>query len=182
MAVIRLFGDPALKRRALGVARMDDSVRGLAREMFATLKAKRGVGLAANQVGATIRVIVVDPTAGDDEDAAFAMVNPVITRRTGTFTDEEGCLSFPGLRLEIPRAMEVRVEGMDLNGNPMAIDAAGLLARIFQHEIDHLDAVLIVNRLPFLDRLRLFFRLRRLRREYRQLQRQEAPPREDAES
>jgi len=174
MALLRLFGDPALKRRALAVTRMDDSVLELAEEMFRLIKARKGVGLAANQVGATRRVIVLDPSAGEDEGAAFAVVNPEITRRTGTFTDDEGCLSFPGLRLEIPRSMEIRVAGMDLKGNPMAVDAAGLVARIFQHEIDHLDGVLIVNRLPILDRLRLLFRLRRLKREYRALQHKEA--------
>jgi peptide deformylase len=167
MALLRLFGDPALKRRALAVTRMDDSVRELAEEMFRLIKTRKGVGLAANQVGATRRVIVLDPSAGEDEGAAFAVVNPEIT-------DDEGCLSFPGLRLEIPRSMEIRVAGMDLKGNPMAVDAAGLVARIFQHEIDHLDGVLIVNRLPILDRLRLLFRLRRLKREYRALQHKEA--------
>ena len=172
--MLRLFGDPALRRRATAVERVDDSALGLVEEMFGILKARRGVGLAANQVGATRRIIVLDPTAGDDEGATFAVVNPVITHRAGTFTDDEGCLSFPGLRLEIPRSMEVRVEGLDLKGNPMAVDAAGMLARIFQHEIDHLDGVLIVNRLPLLDRLRLLFRLHRLKKEYREIQRKQA--------
>lgn len=167
MLTVRLFGDPVLRRRARPVPAVDESLRALARDMIETMHASRGIGLAATQVGDLRRIIVVDASAGEREGEAFALVNPRIVATAGSFTDEEGCLSLPGLRLPVRRALDARVEGLDLAGNPVVREASGLLARILQHEIDHLDGVLFVDRLPLFQRLALWFRLRRLRRAWR---------------
>ncbi len=170
MRTLRYYGDPALRRKARRVDNVDDTVRGLAQEMIAIMQAKRGVGLAANQVGETTRVIVINLPAGEKEkeDEAIALVNPRVVKASGSYSDEEGCLSFPGLKLPIPRAMEIRVEAQDLSGNPVAWEARGLLARVLQHEIDHLDGVLFIDRLPWLKRLAMLFKLPQLKRQYRQ--------------
>src|SRR5207245_1788982 len=115
----------------------------------------------------TQRVIVVDLSGGEREDDAFALVNPKVTRRTGSFADEEGCLSFPGLRFPVRRALEARVEGQDLAGNPVIHEARGLFARVLQHEVDHLDGVLFTDRLPWRKRVAMWFKLPGLRHAYR---------------
>jgi len=167
MRVLRYFGDPALRRRARPVTPGDEAVRPLADEMIAVMHARRGIGLAANQVGDLRRVIVYDLSAGDKPDAARVLVNPRVVRRDGAFTDEEGCLSFPGLKLDIRRALNARVEGVDLGGNPVAIEASGIFARVLQHEIDHLDGILFTDRLPWPKRIALLYTLWSLKRRYR---------------
>lgn len=167
MRSLRYFGDPALRRRARPVVPGDAGVPELAREMIAVMHARRGIGLAANQVGELKRVIVFDLSAGDKPDAVRVLVNPRVVRRAGAFTDEEGCLSFPGLKLDIRRALDARVEGEDLAGNPVAYEASGIFARVLQHEVDHLDGVLFTDRLPWLRRIAMWFRLPGLKRRYR---------------
>jgi peptide deformylase len=146
MLKLRYYGDPILTRRTTPVEVVDDEVRALAAEMFKVMAAARGVGLAANQVGVPRRVLVMDPSGGREKGAAFALINPRITSRTGAFTDEEGCLSFPGLRLELKRSLDIRAEGLDLDGNRVAVEASGLVARVFQHELDHLEGLLLIDR------------------------------------
>ncbi len=167
MRLLRYYGDPALRRKARPVREITEEVRSLAREMFALMRRHRGIGLAANQVGERVRVIVVDLSAGERERDAFAIVNPKVVRRTGSYEDEEGCLSFPGLRLPVRRPLEARVEGLDLGGNPVAHEGRGLLARALLHEIDHLDGVLFTARLPWAKRIAMWFRLPALKRSYR---------------
>lgn len=167
MRALRYYGDPVLRRTARPVSEVDDGVRALARDMFEVMHRHRGIGLAANQVGELSRVIVVDPSAGERPDEAFALVNPVVTRRAGSVEDDEGCLSFPGLRFPVRRALEARVEGLDLAGNPVAHEARGLLARVLLHETDHLDGILFTSRLPLPERVRLWFKLPGLKRAYR---------------
>ena len=169
MPTLRLYGDPALRRKAAPVARFDESLRTLAQEMTEVMHDHAGVGLAANQVGADARIIVVDLSGGERAGEAFALVNPRVTWREGVVGDEEGCLSFPGLRFPVRRAMAVRVEGQDLAGQPVIHEARGLLARVFQHEIDHLDGVLFFDRLPWRKRLAIWLKLPRLKAQYRAL-------------
>ena len=164
-----LYGNPALRRKARRVERFDADLKALTADMIRVMREARGVGLAGNQVGVLQRVLTVDPSAGEHEVDAFAIVNPRITHRKGAWTDEEGCLSFPGLRVEITRAMEIRIEGQDLAGNPVAYEATGLLARALQHEADHLDGILLVDRLPLLKRIAMWFHLPKLKRQYRQI-------------
>lgn len=146
MAILRIrqFGDPVLRQAARTVEAVEDVHRRLAEDMLETMRAAPGVGLAAPQVGVLERMFVWEV---DDEHGV--VVNPVIVRRSReTTVEEEGCLSLPGLAYPVERARAVTVEGLDEAGRPLRIDAEDFLARVFQHEIDHLDGVLFVDRLP----------------------------------
>jgi len=139
---IRTFGDPVLKSRATPVKEFDESLEHLAEEMMRVMREAEGVGLAANQIGRLKRIFVA---AYEDEE--YAIVNPVIEERSETTEkDIEGCLSIPETRVEVERPTAVTVSGQGPSGEPVRIEAEGLLARIFQHEIDHLDGVLILDR------------------------------------
>jgi peptide deformylase len=139
---IRTFGDPVLKTPASPVESFDGSLFHLAEEMVATMRKHEGVGLAANQVGRLKRILVA---AVEDEE--FVLVNPVVEESAIT-TEKvpEGCLSIPGIHVEVERPTQILVSAQDTSGNPLELDASGLLARILQHEIDHLDGVLILDR------------------------------------
>ncbi len=149
---VRIYGDPVLRQKSAEVAAVDDSVRQLVADMRETMKAYNGVGLAANQVGVAQRVLVVDVPVDDERRAAFAMVNPVIETRSGTEVGEEGCLSMPGIYEEVTRALDVKVRALDEQGREYTLEASGYLARAIQHEVDHLDGVLFVDRLSALKR------------------------------
>jgi peptide deformylase len=139
---IRTFGDPVLKSRATPVKDFDESLEHLAEEMMRVMREAEGVGLAANQIGRLKRIFVA---AHEDEE--YAIVNPVIEERSEiTEKDIEGCLSIPETRVEVERPTVVTVSGQGPSGEPVRVEAEGLLARIFQHEIDHLDGVLILDR------------------------------------
>jgi peptide deformylase len=139
---LRTFGDPVLKSRATPVKDFDRSLKQLAEDMMRIMRANEGVGLAANQIGHLKRIFV----ASCDEEE-FVIANPVIEERSeNAQKDVEGCLSLPEIRVEVERPYGVTVSGKDLSGMPLRIEAEGLLARIFQHEIDHLDGVLILDR------------------------------------
>ena len=139
---IRTFGDPVLKSRATPVKDFDESLEHLAEEMARVMREAEGVGLAANQIGRLKRIFVAV-----HEDEQYAIVNPVIEESSETTQrDIEGCLSIPETRVEVERLTTVTVSGQDLSGEPLRVEAEGLLARIFQHEIDHLDGVLILDR------------------------------------
>ena len=131
-----------MKSRATPVKEFDESLEHLAEEMMRVMREAEGVGLAANQIGRLKRIFVA---AHEDEE--YAIVNPVIEERSETTEkDIEGCLSIPETRVEVERPTAVTVSGQGPSGEPMRIEAEGLLARIFQHEIDHLDGVLILDR------------------------------------
>lgn len=139
---IRTFGDPVLKSAATPVESFDDSLSRLAADMLASMREHEGVGLAATQVGRLKRIFVA--ALEDDE---YAIVNPVIESRSDeTETDTEGCLSLPGVQVEVERPVSVVVSGYDPRGNPVSVQASELLARIIQHEIDHLDGITILDR------------------------------------
>jgi len=143
--------DPILRRKAKPVTRFDADLQMLVDDMIETMRVAPGVGLAAPQVGESIRLIVVEyPTDDEKEDAPkklFAVVNPEIKEISAeTEMGIEGCLSLPGLHGEVERALEVRVTGRTRRGQPIKIKAKGWLARIFQHEIDHLEGVVFTDR------------------------------------
>jgi peptide deformylase len=139
---IRTFGDPVLKTRAAPVETFDDSLAHLTEEMLATMRENDGVGLAANQVGRLKRVLVASV---EDED--YVIVNPVLSDRSETTErGQEGCLSIPGINVEVDRPTAVTVTGQDASGEPLRIEAQDVLARVLQHEVDHLDGVLILDR------------------------------------
>jgi peptide deformylase len=144
---ILVYPDPFLARKAVPVAAVDDRVRALIRDMFETMYSAEGIGLAAPQVGVGKRVIVLDVSPVDETSAPVAVVNPEIVWRNGSVTGVEGCLSVPGVKGEVCRAETVEVRGMDEQGKPLRIQADGILSRALQHEIDHLDGVLFIDRL-----------------------------------
>src|SRR5690606_7768172 len=148
---IRLLGDPVLRQKAEPVTELDGELRRLMDDMMATMYAADGVGLAAPQVGVSRRVIVVD--IRERNTPPFALVNPEIVERSEELArEEEGCLSIPGLREIVERPARVVVEGLDRGGNVRRIEAEGLLARVLQHEVDHLDGILFIARLSPLKR------------------------------
>ena len=133
--------DKVLRGKAKRVGRIDDSTRRLIDDMIETMREAPGVGLAAPQVGVPLRVIVVEY-----EDELYTVVNPEIVKATGDITDEEGCLSAPNWQGPVARASSVLVKGRDRNGREVRIKADGWLARIFQHEVDHLDGILFLDK------------------------------------
>jgi len=149
---VRIYGDPVLRIKSAPVAAFDDELRQLVDDMRDTMQAYRGVGLAANQVGVAQRVAVVDVPIDDETRAAFTLVNPEIVKRSGSESGEEGCLSIPAIYDDVPRSLRVRVRAHDELGREYELEAEGYLARAIQHEIDHLDGVLFVDRLSPLKR------------------------------
>lgn len=145
---ILTYPDPFLTKKAVSVPRVDDKVRELVGDMFETMRAASGVGLAAPQIGVGRRVIVVDVSPVEQESTPVALVNPEIVERGGSVEGMEGCLSVPGVEGLVPRAESVLVRGLDLQGQPVRIRATGFLARALQHEIDHLDGTLFIDRIP----------------------------------
>ena len=159
---IRLLGDPVLRAKAAPVDVIDDDIRRLVDEMLATMYAADGVGLAAPQIGISQRIIVID--VREPEIPPFGLINPVIVETSAeTDRDEEGCLSIPGLRDVVEHPARVVVEGMDPSGEPRRIEAGELLARALQHEVDHLDGILFIDRLSPLKRKMLLSKWERQR-------------------
>jgi peptide deformylase len=149
---IRHYPDPVLKQRAEPVACFDDDLRHLASDMLDTMYAAPGVGLAAPQVGVSRRLIVLDCSPKDTAPQPLVAVNPAIVAGDGECCEEEGCLSVPEYYANVVRNERVRVRFQDLEGNTREMEAEGLWAICFQHEIDHLDGILFVDRLSPLKR------------------------------
>jgi peptide deformylase len=144
LAQIRQYGDPALRMRAHEVERFDDDLARLAERMTALMRDAHGVGLAGNQAGILRRVVVFQPS-GDDEPQT--LVNPRIVERSDELaTDDEGCLSLQGVLVPVERNVRVGVEAQDVGGAPVRLELKELEARVIQHEVDHLDGVLILDR------------------------------------
>jgi peptide deformylase len=139
---IRQYGDPVLKERTSEVREIDASVAALVESMIDTMYEAPGSGLAANQIGVMRRIFVYDVGEGPR-----AVINPRIVESDGEWTYDEGCLSIPGLSWDIVRPNAVHLVGLDLDGNELSIEATELEGRVFQHELDHLDGILLVERL-----------------------------------
>jgi len=144
---IRVLGDPVLRKETVKVGSVTNEIRALVRDMFETMYAAEGIGLAAPQVGRTERVTVMDV-----EGAKYALINPEIVARSGSARGEEGCLSIPEVFGEVERATSVTVRALDENGKEIEIEGTELLARCLQHEIDHLHGKLFVDYLSVLKR------------------------------
>lgn len=153
---IHLLGSPVLREPAAEIPAVDDAMRAFIDDLFETMDAADGVGLAANQVGEARRVAVVDA-----DGHRIAMVNPRIVEASGRATQEEGCLSIPEIYAEVTRAARVTLEATDRDGHPYTLDAEGLLARAIQHEVDHLDGILFLDHLSPLKRQLLVTRYKR---------------------
>ncbi|MAE96411.1 MAG: peptide deformylase [Deltaproteobacteria bacterium] len=148
------FPDPRLKRRSLAVAEITDEIRELAQDMIDVMYDEPGIGLAAPQVGEAIRLVVMDMDWTDEEGekSPRVIVNPEILEREGSITWSEGCLSVPDFQSEVERAERVRVRYTDLDGNEFTEECEELRAVCFQHEVDHLDGVLFIDRISRLKR------------------------------
>jgi peptide deformylase len=153
---LHLLGSPALRQRSAELPAVDDDVRRLIDDMFETMEAARGVGLAANQVGVARRVAVIDA-----DGTRFAMVNPVIVEAEGRATVEEGCLSIPEVFGDVTRPERVVLEALDRDGQAFRLAAEGLIARAIQHELDHLDGILFLDHLGLMKRKVLLARWKR---------------------
>jgi peptide deformylase len=145
---IRVLGDPILRKETERVKEVNDGIRQLVRDMFDTMYAAEGIGLAAPQVGRTERVTVMDVA----EAGRFALINPEIVEKSGTIRGEEGCLSIPDVLGDVDRAGRVKVVALDENGSEIEVEGTELLARCLQHEIDHLHGKLFIDYLSLLKR------------------------------
>jgi peptide deformylase len=152
--IVTYGSNPVLHRSSAPVTEFDEGLRRLLLDMFASMAAADGVGLAANQIGVDARIFVIDCPDADGEDIVGYAVNPTLTilepvgNEPAEEVTEEGCLSVPGPYADLPRAYRARVDGVDVKGDPVSIEATGMAARCLQHEVDHLDGIVYVDRLP----------------------------------
>ncbi|MFQ6103521.1 MAG: peptide deformylase [Candidatus Glassbacteria bacterium] len=162
---IRLLGDPILKKRSSEVEKVDEQIIELIDDMFETMYNGGGVGLAAPQVGESVRVIVLDGDIESYGQRRIAIINPVITHHEGEVEEEEGCLSIPELREKVKRWEKMRVRGLDPDGEELELEAEGILSRAIQHEIDHLNGILFIDRVSSLKRDLLLSQWRKIKEE-----------------
>ncbi len=160
LRAIRRYGDPALRKKAEPVLEITPEIQTLIDDMVETMYDALGIGLAAPQIGVSLRVIVIDEGT-KESTGPRAFINPVIVSQMGSVRGEEGCLSLPGVYGEVVRAERVKVEALDRKGAPLQLEARGLLARVFQHELDHLDGILFLDRLDKVQRDRIKRKIKR---------------------
>lgn len=171
---ILIWPDPRLSQKARPVETVDAGVRRLVDDMFETMYEAEGVGLAANQIGVLQRVVVLDTSSDEDGVPPFALINPEILSSEGDLRFREGCLSVPGEVEEVVRSAKVRVRYLDVQGQPQELEAVGLTAVAIQHECDHLDGIVFVDRISSLKRERIRKRMKRVKEE-RELESAPAP-------
>jgi len=159
MAILEIkeYGEPVLREKALPVKEITPEILNFIKDMAETMYTDSGVGLAAPQAGVSKRIIVID----GDEDGLIALVNPTIVKSEGEVEDEEGCLSLPGIYSQVKRSSKVTVKALNENGDPIEITKEGLTARALQHEIDHLDGILFVDRIGRMERQILLKKLKK---------------------
>ena len=160
---ILLYPDPRLHTIAAGVTQVDDKIRQLINDMGETMYAAPGVGLAATQVDVHLRIIVIDSSPTHDQLRVF--INPELLELSGEADCEEGCLSVPGIYEKVTRAQRIRVRALDENGAPFELDAEGLQAVCIQHEMDHLDGKVFVEKLSRMKRQRILAKIKKRQRE-----------------
>jgi len=160
------YPDPILKRRAAPLSTIDGGVREKIREMFNILYQEKGIGLAAPQVGWSVRLFIANITGNPDPSQERVYINPRITAAEGEIREEEGCLSIPEVRGVVSRSRWVSVKAQDLEGASFEEEASDLGARVIQHELDHLDGILFISRLSSTDRLMVNKALKKLEVEY----------------
>jgi len=155
---IRLAGDPVLRQKAKKVRVIDESIQKLIDDMIETMRDAPGVGLAANQVGVPLRVVVIEIPEEDDREKPrrdlYTLINPQFVKRSGHRELDEGCLSIPGYKAPVPRSVSVTVKGLDRTGKEIRIKAENnLLAEALEHELDHIDGILYIDHLESIDQL-----------------------------
>jgi len=150
MAILEIkeYGEPILRGKALPVKEIAPEILNLIKDMAETMYTDSGVGLAAPQVGVSKRIIVID----GEEEGLIALINPMIVKSEGELVEEEGCLSIPGIYSQVKRSSKVTVKALNENGDPIEITKEGLAARALQHEIDHLDGILFIDRIGKMER------------------------------
>jgi peptide deformylase len=158
------YGERPLHLPAAPVTVFDSELQRLVQDMIETMYAAPGIGLAAPQIGVELRLFVVDLSLGRDASQLITMINPEFVLREGMQLEEEGCLSVPGFNATVPRPMKAIVSGQDTEGRPQQIEGQGLLARAFQHEIDHLDGRVFVDRLRGIKRDVIVRKIQKLQR------------------
>jgi peptide deformylase len=157
------FGNKTLKETAHEVANVDSGISDIIDLMFKIMYKANGIGLAAPQIGLSSRIIVIDTREKDG--SPLALINPVIKEKSNTQVEyEEGCLSLPGIMADVTRPERVLVTGLDLSGKEAAIEASGLLARVFQHEIDHLNGILFIDHIEDDQRSELKYQLKKIKK------------------
>lgn len=165
---VLVYPDPVLRRGGKVVDRFDAELRALAAQMIEAMYEEGGVGLAAPQVGVEEKLLVLNPSGDKKERSGeLVLLNPRLTRKKGREFGEEGCLSFPGIQAEVERWIDITITYHDLDGKEQTMQASGWLARIIQHELDHLDGVLFTDRLTAADKLRVRPQLLELEETYR---------------
>ncbi len=167
MAILEILEYPAdvLKQVSEPVEVVNEEIKQLVKDMFETMYHDKGAGLAANQIGVAKRVITMDVSS--NRSKPICIINPEIVKTKGKVVMEEGCLSFPGLYLPFERAEEITVKALDQDGEPFQFDADGWLARCVQHEMDHINGIVFVDRLSGLKRSRALKKLAKLKRMHR---------------
>ena len=165
MAVLEIkeYGEPVLREKAIPLKEITPEILNFIKDMAETMYTDSGVGLAAPQVGVSKRIILVD----GEEDGLIVLINPVIIRSEGEVLEEEGCLSIPGIYSQVNRSSKVTVKALNENGDPIEIDKEGLTARALQHEIDHLDGILFIDRIGRMERQILLNKLKKKKNEKR---------------
>jgi len=158
------YGETPLHAPAADVPIVDDQVRKLIDDMIETMYAAPGVGLAATQVGIPLRIFVIDLSVGKTNGDLITMINPTFVAREGTQLEEEGCLSAPGFNATVVRPRRVVVKGLDRDGVERAVEGTDLLARAFQHEMDHLDGVVFIDRLRGIKRDLIVRKIQKLKK------------------
>src|SRR5680860_580168 len=159
MAILEIkeYGEPVLREKALPVKEVTPEILNIIKDMAETMYAGSGVGLAAPQVGISKRIIIID----GEEDGLIVLINPVIVKSEGEIVTEEGCLSIPGIYSKVKRSSKVTVKALNENGDPIEITKEALTARALQHEIDHLDGILFVDRIGRMERQVLLSKLKK---------------------
>ena len=158
------FPDPILQRPAEAVTVFDDDLRRLVDDMFESMYVAHGIGLAAPQIGIPKRLTVIDLSFQKNPEDKIALINPEVITKEGKIFEEEGCLSLPDIREKVSRAAKVKIRAQDVQGNWFEREAEELLARAFQHEIDHLDGILFIFRISALKRDFVLRKIRKLQR------------------
>jgi peptide deformylase len=161
------YGDPVLERVGEPVTEFDENLKRLVSDMFETMYAARGVGLAAPQIGLSKRLFVMDCSGGGDPSARVALINPVVLRVEGDQTGDEGCLSFPGIFFPVKRSLRAVLRAHDVNGEEFEFDGLELEARCMLHETDHCDGIVFINRTTPLKRELAKRKIKRLQKQGR---------------
>ena len=144
---IKLYGSPILRKKAKILTKIDEKDRNLIIDMIDTMYSNCGVGLAASQIGVSKRIIVVDISSTENSTETLVIINPEIIKTKGEKTQEEGCLSIPGAKGVVKRSEKIKVHGIDIDGIELEIEVNGLVCRVIQHEIDHLNGILFIDKL-----------------------------------